>query len=230
MELAVFLKALGYKLDVNEEGEINSQDINALLKEVEGKPEEGLIKTASIRTMSKAIYSTINTGHFGLAFKYYTHFTSPIRRYPDLLVHRILFKDLSGQQITEDEVNYFTKMAAQSTEREIAAADAERTSVKYKQVEYMLNKVGQEFEGIISGVTEWGLYVEELETKAEGMVRLRDMADDMYILDGKNYAIIGTKTKKKYALGDKVRVKVMKADLDRRTLDYQFVTTPEAKA
>jgi ribonuclease R len=222
-EFAIFVKALGYSLKVTEDGEVTAKDLNSLLTQVSGKAEEGLVKTAAVRSMSKAIYSTLNVGHFGLAFEYYTHFTSPIRRYPDLLVHRILFKYINNQKISEDELAYFEKMAAQSTEREIAAADAERTSIKYKQVEYMMNKVGQEFEGIISGVTEWGIYVEESETKSEGMVRLKDMTDDLYTLDEKNYAVLGQKTKKKYTLGDRCKIKITKADLERKTLDYIFV-------
>ena len=182
-----------------------------------------MVKTAAIRSMSKAVYSTKNIGHFGLAFKYYTHFTSPIRRYADLLVHRLLEKHLQDKSIPKHEWHTYEKMAMETTDKEIAAAEAERNSKKYKQVEYMQEYIGQVFDGVISGVTEWGLYVEEVETKSDGMVSLRNLTDDFYILDEKNYALVGEKTKKKYGLGDKVKVKLMGADLDRRTLDYVFV-------
>jgi ribonuclease R len=173
--------------------------------------------------MSKAIYTTQNTGHFGLAFEYYTHFTSPIRRYPDLLVHRILYAYLNNQKLTNKDVAFFAEAAASSTEREISASDAERTSVKYKQVEYWAPRVGAMLNGVISGVTEWGVYVEEEETKAEGMIRLKAMKDDNYSLDEKNYAIVGQKTGKKISLGDKVKMKLIGADLDKKVLDFEFV-------
>ena len=217
--LAILVKALGYELPIKKNG-VSQQDINALLKKVEGKAEEGLVKTAAIRSMAKAIYSVDNVGHFGLAFEYYTHFTSPIRRYPDLLVQRILEAHLSGAKMGDKEFVQYSHIAQKSTEREIAAAEAERASKKYKQVEYMMEKVGQSFMGIISGVTEWGIYVEEEETRSEGMIKLRDMTDDFYVLDKKKYAIIGTKTGKKYQLGDKIKFKVKAADLDKKILDY----------
>ncbi len=219
--LSVFLRALGYELNVSDK--ISSKDIAAVLKKIEGKAEEGLIKTAAIRSMSKAVYSTGNIGHFGLAFQYYTHFTSPIRRYPDLLVHRVLFEHLSGKKLPHDEMARYQKMATESSENEVRAAEAERASIKLKQVEYMKARIGETFDGIISGVTEWGIYVEEANTKCEGMVKLRDLKDDFYSLDQKNYAIIGQKTKKKYTLGDRVRFKVVGGDLERRTLDYLLV-------
>ena len=197
--------------------------MNALLNQVAGKAEEGLVKTAAVRSMSKAIYSTQNIGHFGLSFEYYTHFTSPIRRYPDLLVHRILHTYLQGKDVTAKDLAFFTKMAASSTDREIAAADAERTSVKYKMVEFMQDRVGQEFEGVISGVSEWGIYVEAKETHAEGMVSTRTMNDDEYELTRKEYALVGKRTKKKYQLGDTVRVKLVGADMERRAIDYVLV-------
>jgi len=220
--LAVFAKALGYTLP-HKDGKLKVKDLQALMNQVAGKAEESLVKTAAIRSMAKAIYSTRNVGHFGLAFDYYAHFTSPIRRYPDLLVHRILEKYLAGKKISSKEIAFYEKCAATSTEREIAAAEAERDSIKYKQVELMQNFIGTEREGIISGVTEWGLYVEDKETKSEGMIRLRDIKDDYYELDEKNYRVIGQKKKKILTLGDTVQFKIVAADIERKSLDYALL-------
>lgn len=221
-QLSIFLRALGYELELKENN-LTAKDLQMLFKLIEGKAEESMIKAAAIRSMAKAVYSTRNIGHFGLAFEYYTHFTSPIRRYADLLVHRLLEKHLQDKSIPKHEWNLYEKMAMETTEKEISAAEAERNSKKYKQVEYMKEHLGEVFEGVISGVTEWGLYVEETNTKSDGMVNLRNMTNDFYVLDEKNYAIVGEKTKKRYGLGDKVKVKLLGADLDRRTLDYIFV-------
>ncbi len=221
-DLALFVHALGYSLP-HTDGAIKVKDLQSLMAQVEGKPEESLIKTASIRSMAKAIYSTKNIGHFGLAFEHYAHFTSPIRRYPDLLVHRILEKYLAGKKIEHSEIAFYEKCAASSTEREIAAAEAERESIKYKQVELMQNLVGTERDGVISGVTEWGLYIEDKETKSEGMCRLRDMKDDRYELDEKNYRVVGQKTKKIYTLGTEVRFKITGASLEQKSLDYSII-------
>jgi len=173
--------------------------------------------------MSKAIYSTLNIGHFGLAFEYYTHFTSPIRRYPDLLVHRLLLRFLLKGLIEQDEIIKYQRLCDDSSEREVEAAEAERASIKYKQVEYMKDHIGEEFDATISGVSEWGVYVEEVNTKAEGMVKLRDMKDDFYELNKKLYAIVGKRTGKKYSLSDKVRVKLVASDPERKTLDFVFI-------
>ena len=222
LNLATFVKALGFELK-NKDGETTGENISQMLHSIEGTPTEMLIKTAAVRAMSKAIYSTSNIGHFGLAFEYYTHFTSPIRRYPDLMVHRLLLRFLTKGQIEQDEIIKYQRLCDDSSEREIEAAEAERASIKYKQVEYMQEHIGEEFDAVVSGVSEWGVYVEEANTKAEGMVKLRDMKDDFYELNEKLYAIVGKKTGKKYSLGDKIRVKLVASDPERKTLDFTFV-------
>lgn len=222
-QLRVFVRALGHELPRGKDGAITGKDLQALFTAIEGHASESLIKTAAIRSMAKAVYSTANIGHFGLAFEYYTHFTSPIRRYPDLLVHRSLLSILEKHKVDLNKLAQLEHMAAHATQKEIAAAEAERESIKLKQVEYMQERLGKEFDGIISGVTEWGIYVEEKETRSEGMVKLRDLGDDYYTLDEKNYAVVGEKTGKKYTLGDEVRFKVAGADAERKTLDYRLV-------
>lgn len=223
INLATFVKALGFELK-NKDGEVTAEDIAKMLKSVTGTPTEMLIKTAAVRSMSKAVYSTLNVGHFGLAFAYYTHFTSPIRRYPDLMVHRLLQRFIVHGQIEQDEIVKYQRLCDECSELEIGAAEAERTSIKYKQVEYMQDRVGEEFDALVSGVSEWGIYVEETNTKAEGMVKLRDMKDDFYELHEKSYAIVGQNTGKKYSLGDKVRVKLVAADPENKRLDFTFAS------
>ncbi|NTV44468.1 MAG: ribonuclease R [Candidatus Yonathbacteria bacterium] len=225
-ELATFVKTLGYELKSGEEGP-TSRDINDLLAQVKGTPEEQLITTAAIRCMAKAVYATGNIGHFGLAFEHYTHFTSPIRRYPDVMVHRLLALYLSGKTVKETDHETYEAMSRYASEMEKHAADAERASIKYKQVEFMLDKVGDEFTGTISGVTKFGIYVEESETRAEGLIHIRDLGDDFYIFDEKNYALVGERNKKRYRLGDPIRFRLVRADLDARTLDMEVVNDAE---
>ena len=185
-ELAIFIHALGYEFETSK-GEVSAKEINKLLKSVEGKPEENLIKTATIRSMAKAIYSTKNIGHFGLAFSFYSHFTSPIRRYPDLMAHRMLRRHLDGSVIGKKEMAGNERLAVQSSEREMHAVKAERDSIKFKQVEFMQDKVGQMFDGTITGVSDWGVYVEEKNSRAEGMVRLGSLKGDFYVNEAKKY-------------------------------------------
>jgi ribonuclease R len=221
--LQAFVRALGHTLRVSEDGDVSQQDLNALLRSVTGKPEEDLVKTAAIRSMAKAAYSIENSGHYGLAFEYYTHFTSPIRRYPDLVVHRILAHALAGERVTDHDVATFERVAARATEREVLASEAERTSVRYKQVEFMMNHIGETATGTVSGVMKTGIFVALDDTGAEGFVHVTKLGDDYYSLDEKNYRLIGQKTGKTIALGDKVRARVERADLDERKLDFVLV-------
>jgi ribonuclease R len=220
--LAVFVKALGYTLRTKA-GVVSARDLNDLLEQIENTPHESLIRTAVIRSMQKAVYSTKNIGHFGLAFTFYTHFTSPIRRYPDLLVHRVLSKHLNNEPFADGEINVLQRMAESSTKREIDAAEAERDSKKLKQVEYMSTRIGKTFTGTISGVTKWGIYVAENETLSEGMVPIRNLGNDYFNFDQKTYSIVGEKTKKKFTLGDTITFKVLSADVDQKMLEYALV-------
>ncbi|CAN5336177.1 ribonuclease R [soil metagenome] len=216
---SVFAQKFGHQLKT-EEAEI-SKSLNNLLEDIEGKPEQNVLQTLAIRTMAKAKYTTESKGHFGLAFDHYTHFTSPIRRYPDVMVHRLLQHYLDkGKSVEKD--NYEEK-CVHSSEMEKRAADAERASIKYKQVEFMASVEDKVFDGLVSGVTEWGIFVEIIETKCEGMVRMSDMDDDYYEFDEKNYRVIGKRNKKIITLGDKVQVTVKATDIDRRTIDLEFV-------
>jgi ribonuclease R len=222
IELSKYLKKIGYDLGTDD-GSITSQQINDLLNKIEGSDEETLIEKAVLKSMAKAIYSTNNIGHFGLAFAFYTHFTSPIRRYPDLMVHRLMKKYLKGENVSNEEIGKYNQLCASSSHQEILAMEAERDSVKYKYVEYMSKRIGEEFEGIITSVMSWGVYIQDTKTKAEGLVRVSTLKGDYYSIDPQNYRIVGEKTGKKFTLGDKVKVKLIGTDLDRKTIDFEII-------
>lgn len=221
-ELSLFLKVLGYDFEAHK-GIVKATDINKLLKEVTGTPEENLIKTATIRSMAKAVYSTKNIGHFGLAFKFYTHFTSPIRRYPDLLAHRLLRLHLDNTPISSSELSKFESISLQSSKREMEAVAAERDSIKFKQVEFMQRSIGREFAGVITGVADWGIYVQEQESLSEGMVRLASIKGDFFEHQATKYQVKGQRTGKTYRLGDAVKIKLLRADAEERQLDFELL-------
>jgi len=215
-DLLAFLSNLGHNINVKG-NEISSFELNNLFQKISGKDEEFLVKKTVLRSMAKAVYSTKNKKHFGLAIEEYAHFTSPIRRYADLLMHRIVKKKLKEEKVNSRD---YDTVAREISLRELDVLDAERSSVAYKQVEYMLKKIGEDFDVIISGVTASGIFVQELETKAEGMVSVRDMDDDYYVLDEENYALIGTRKRKRYALGNRIKVKLAGGSLETRRLDF----------
>jgi ribonuclease R len=212
-----FIQRFGYGINTTSQKNITSS-INDLLDQVQGKKEQNVIETLAVRSMAKAVYSTKNVGHYGLSFSHYSHFTSPIRRYPDMMVHRMLTAYMDGEKSMSQ--NKYEDKCKHSSERERKAAEAERASIKYKQVEFMKDHIGEDFDGIISGVTEWGFYVELNESKCEGLVHIRELDDDYYFFDEDNYSIIGRRTKKTYQLGDPVRITIVRADLEKKQLDY----------
>ena len=208
-------------------GRAVAREMNKLFKQIKGSTEENAVTTMAVRSMAKAYYSTDNIGHYGLAFDSYTHFTSPIRRYPDMMVHRLLARYLEGGKSADKET--LEALCAQASEREIVAAEAERASIKYKMVEFMKERIGQEFDGHISGLTEWGVYVELDETHIEGMSFLRDIEGDFFQFDEEQYEIVGRSTGRRMTLGDAVRVRVKRADLQKRQLDFELLL-PEGAA
>ncbi len=220
IDFQLFAQKFGYKIQFDNPKQI-ARELNRLMQEIEGKPEQAVLQQLAIRCMAKAIYTTNNIGHYGLGFEYYTHFTSPIRRYPDVMVHRLLDKIMHDKKLpTQDEIEYQCK---HSSERERAANDAERSSVKYKMAEFMLDRIGEHFDGVVSGVKNWGVYVELPAYNCEGLVRVETMRDDVYVYDERKMRMLGKRSDKVYQLGDRVEVKLAAVDIEKKTIDFEFV-------
>ncbi len=222
-KFASFIRRFGYEAMPQKDEQINNA-VNRVLSECRGKGEQNMVEVLALRTMAKAKYSTDNVGHYGLAFPFYTHFTSPIRRYPDMMVHRLLFSYLNGGKSANKEK--YEEMCEHCSSQEVMAAEAERDSIKYKQCEFLLERLGEEFDAHISGVTEWGIYAEINENLCEGMISLRDMDDDNYVFDEENYCVVGRNTGKKYQLGDQIRVRIANANLEKKQIDMAIAGSP----
>ncbi|MEY4851898.1 MAG: hypothetical protein RIS99_293, partial [Bacteroidota bacterium] len=221
-QLREFVELFGYSLNINSRKNI-AESINALTEAVQGKPEKGIIEQMCIRSMAKAIYDTGNIGHYGLAFTHYSHFTSPIRRYPDVLVHRLLNEYLQENLHNLPHMEDLKKACRKSSEREMSAAKAERASTKFKQLEMLTDRIGEEFEGIISGIKDFGFYVEIGFNLAEGLVRLADVRDDRYLLEKNGFQLVGRRWGNTLTMGDKVKVRIKKIDLKKRQMDFSWV-------
>jgi ribonuclease R len=221
-DLDLYIRGLGFTVRFMD-GLVPSKDLNDLLVKMADRPEKALLQVHITRSMAKAIYSTHNVGHYGLAFDYYSHFTSPIRRYPDVLTHRLLMRVLNQDYPLLSERGFYEKLCMQASRREKEASDAERGSIKYKQVEYMSYRIGEEFDGMVSGVSEWGIFVEEKKSKCEGMIRLRDLGNDFYNFDQKGGRVFGERTGVEYKIGTPVKIKVKAANLEMKMIDYTLV-------
>ena len=220
--LIKFLEKLNRPADANSDGMLSAREMNKILKESKGTPEEGILSLSILRTMQKAIYGTESRGHFGLAFNYYSHFTSPIRRYPDMIAHRLALKYINGEHVSEKEVAKIQKMAEHSSEMEQKAVAAERESTAFKQAQYYSVRIGEEFFGIITGVMKFGFFVENLETKAQGMVSVRSLGDDFFVFDKDSNTLKGQKSKKIFKLGDKVATEIKSVNIEDRKIDLSL--------